>query len=88
MSFTAHTVELERELDFRANDGVEIALLWREDDERLIVEVVDTKAADGFRLEVAATEALDAFQHPYAYAAFHGVAYIEACELRAEPVSA
>jgi hypothetical protein len=60
-------------------------LLWREGDERLIVEVVD--AMETFRLEVAATEALDAFQHPYAYAAFRGVEYVEPLQLRAETVS-
>jgi hypothetical protein len=73
MSCTAHTEDLERELDFRVHDGVEVALLWRKGDERLIVEVVDTSLADAFRLDVAATEALDAFQHPYAYAALRGV---------------
>jgi hypothetical protein len=76
MSCTAYTEGSETELDFRANDGVEVALLWRQGDERLIVEVVDTKVADAFRLEVAATEAFDAFQHPYAYAAFRGVEYV------------
>jgi hypothetical protein len=76
MSCTAHTEGSEKELDFRANDGVEVALLWREGDECLIVEVVDTKVADAFRLEVASTEALDAFQHPYAYAAVRSVDYI------------
>jgi hypothetical protein len=85
MSCTAHTEDLERELDFRANDGVEIALLWRVGEPRLIIEVVDTKVADAFRLEVAAAEAFDAFQHPYAYAAFRGVEYIEP-RLEATPV--
>jgi hypothetical protein len=61
-----------KELDFRASDGLEVALLWQADDERLIVEVVDTKLGDAFRLEIAASEAGDAFQHPYAYAAFRG----------------
>jgi hypothetical protein len=36
------------------------------------VEVVDTKVGDAFQLEIRATEALDAFHHPYAYAAFRG----------------
>jgi hypothetical protein len=84
MSCTAHTNGSEKELDFRANDGLEVTLLWREGDERLIVEVVDTD--DVFRLEVAPTEALDAFRHPYAYAAFRGVEYGEPWRLRAETV--
>jgi hypothetical protein len=77
MSYTAHLHGSEKELDFRSNDGVEIALLWRECDKRLIVEVIDTKLADAFRLEVEATEAIDVFQHPYAYAAYRGVEYVE-----------
>jgi len=68
----AHTDGSVTELDFRANYGLEVALLWQADNERLIVEVVDTKVGDAFRLEIAATEALDAFWHPYAYAAFRG----------------
>jgi hypothetical protein len=68
---------IEKELDFRANGGIEVALLWREGYEHLIVELVDTKAAHTFRLEVTATEALEAFHHPYAYAASLGVEYPE-----------
>jgi hypothetical protein len=59
MTHTAHSDGSLKELDFRASDGLEVALLWQGDDERLIVEVVDTKLGD-------------AFQHPYAYAAFRG----------------
>jgi hypothetical protein len=77
MPFTAHADGSEKELDFRENDGIEVVLLWCEGDEYLIVEVVDTRTFDAFRLEVAATEVLDAFHHPYAYAASHGVEYVE-----------
>jgi len=87
MTGTAQTNGSVRELDFRANDGLEVALLWQAGDERLIVEVVDTKVGDAFRLEVAAAEAPDAFQHPYAYAAFRGVDYIEPWLLQTEPFS-
>jgi hypothetical protein len=72
MTHAAHTDGSLKELDFRANDGLEVVLLWQADDERLIVEVVDTKVGDAFRLEIMASEAVDAFQHPYAYAAFRG----------------
>jgi len=85
MSCIAHTDGIERELDFRTNDGVEVALLWRKGNERLVVEVVDTKVGNAFRLEIAAGEALEAFHHPYAYAAFRGVEYI-APRVKAEPV--
>ena len=72
MTHAAHSDSSLKELDFRASDGLEVALLWQADDERLIVEVVDTKLGDAFRLQIAASEALDAFQQPYAYAAFRG----------------
>jgi hypothetical protein len=88
MASTTHTDCSEQELDFRANDGLEVTLLWRAGDECLIVEVVDTKLGDAFRFEVAATQGYDAFQHPYAYAAFRGVEYGETWHLRAEPVLA
>jgi hypothetical protein len=72
MTNAAHSHGFLKELDFRASNGLEVALLWQADDERLIVEVVDTRLGDAFRLAIAASEALDAFQHPYAYAAFRG----------------
>jgi hypothetical protein len=72
MTYAAHTDGSLKELDFRANDGLEVALLWQADDECLVVEVVDTKVGDAFRLEIAASEAFDAFHHPYAYAASRG----------------
>jgi hypothetical protein len=88
MSRAGHTDDFERELGFRANDGVEVALLWREGDERLIVEVVDTKVAEAFRFDVSAQEAFDAFHHPYAYAAFRGVRYAEPWQQQAAAVLA
>jgi hypothetical protein len=87
MTGTAQTNGSVRELDFRANDGLEVALLWRAGDEHLIVEVVDTKTPEAFRVEVGAMEALDAFHHPYAYAAFRGIEYSEPGKLHAEAVA-
>jgi hypothetical protein len=69
-----------KELDFRASDGLEVALLWRADDERLIVEVVDTKLGDAFRLEIAASEARDAF-HTRMHTPPFGVT-LEGCRTR------
>ena len=85
MSSTALVDGSEKELDFRSSDGVEIALLWRQCDEGLIVQVIDRKLADAFRLEVDPSEAVDVFQHPYAYAAFRGIEYVEPSQLQAEP---
>ena len=65
-----------RELAYRAADGVEVGLFWNTaSDDRLLVVVDDTHSGDLFELEVSAAEALDAFEHPYAYAAHRGVEY-------------
>ena len=57
-----------RELAYRANDGVGVALLWSPRDDRLTVVVEDTKADERFELEARCDNALDVFYHPYAYA--------------------
>jgi hypothetical protein len=58
-----------KELDARENDGLEVRLLWQRGDNAVVVEVNDTKLDDHFRLTVPGDHALDAFHHPYAYAA-------------------
>jgi len=72
MTATPHTY---RELAHRAADGVEVGLFWRSDADRLFVVVDDAGSGDLFELEVSSGEALDAFEHPYAYAAHRGIAY-------------
>ncbi len=57
-----------RELAHRANDGVEVVLLWSPTDDRLTVVVQDTKADERFELEARPDNALQVFYHPYAYA--------------------
>jgi hypothetical protein len=88
MTRTAQIDRTEKELDFRASDGIEVRLFWCPGADHLIVEVVDTKAGDAFRLEIAPGQAREAFEHPYAYAATRGVEYVEPRRLRAKPVSA
>ena len=62
-----------RELDHRSNDRIDVRLLWRESDDRLIVTVADGKTGERFTVDVPAGErALDVFQHPFAYAAWLG----------------
>ena len=51
-----------RELAYRANDGIEVVLFWHR--------------ASG-ELAAAPEEALAVFHHPYAYAAFRGLPYVE-----------
>jgi hypothetical protein len=57
-----------RELAHRANDGVEVALLWSPSDDRLTVVVEDTRLEERFELQARADNALEVFYHPYAYA--------------------
>jgi hypothetical protein len=71
---TAAVLTSIRELDLRANDGIQVRLLWCEHDGRLWVAVIDTKSGDAFLVQVRDGEPpLDVFRHPYAYAAHHGV---------------
>jgi hypothetical protein len=65
MSVTPRT----RELAARVSDGLVVLLLWHPDDNALTVSVEDSRLGDRFHLAVAHDRALDAFYHPYAYAA-------------------
>jgi hypothetical protein len=57
-----------RELDHRQANGIDVTLWWQPSDDRLVVTVLD-RNGDSFELSVEARDALDAFEHPYAYAA-------------------
>jgi hypothetical protein len=66
MSDTAsHT----RELADREIDGVHVLLLWHPVENALTVSVDDARLGDSFQFAVAPERALDAFYHPFAYAA-------------------
>ncbi len=58
-----------RELAARENDGVHVVLLWHPRENTLTVSVEDARAGDCFQLAIAPAQALDAFYHPFAYAA-------------------
>jgi hypothetical protein len=64
---------LFEELDRREGDGIEVSLLWNRADESITVFVVDSSLAGSLEIPVAPQDALDAFRHPYAYAAFQGL---------------
>jgi hypothetical protein len=57
------------ELAARDSDGIHVLLLWHPGENALTVTVEDVRIGDRFRLDVAPDRALDAFNHPYAYAA-------------------
>ena len=71
-----------RELDHRTSDGIAVTLFWSFKSDDVTVEVVDRGTDNVFYLPVKRDQALDAFNHPYAYAASQGVDY-EAPELYA-----
>ena len=57
------------ELDYRENDALHVWLLWNRANDSLVVRVSDLKTDDSFELPVRAHQAMDAFLHPFAYAA-------------------
>jgi len=57
------------ELATRKSDGLHVQLLWERSTNGVTVAVEDLRAGDRFRLAVACERALDAFYHPFAYAA-------------------
>lgn len=69
-----------RELAHRSTNGIGVFLMWYPADDSLAIVVTDENA-DSFELVVTAQEALDVFEHPYAYAAFRG---LELAETRLE----
>jgi hypothetical protein len=67
-----------RELAYRRDGGIEVALLWNTVTGRLTVTVADLASGEAFQLPLAPDRALDGFYHPYAYAASMGVVYGDA----------
>ena len=61
------------ELAYRENNGIEVTLLWDRTGGTFAVFVVDSRRDERFELDVAGSEAMEVFHHPYAYAAFRGV---------------
>lgn len=58
-----------RELAVRESNGVRVVLLWHPREDAVTVSVDDACTDRRFELPVERTRALDAFYHPYAYAA-------------------
>jgi hypothetical protein len=58
-----------RELAVRDGDGVHVVLLWHPAENAVTVSVEDAHLGDRFQLAVTPERALDAFYHPFAYAA-------------------
>ena len=61
--------EQPRELASRESDGLAVRLVWHPGENAVTVSVDDSRTGDRFQLAVDRTHALDAFYHPFAYAA-------------------
>jgi hypothetical protein len=60
----------------RENAGIQVTLLWAQDTNSVAVLVHDDSTDDQFEMSVEpGANALDTFEHPYAYAAWRGVDY-------------
>jgi hypothetical protein len=57
-----------RELDRRINYGFDVMLLWDPETNRVSVAVEDQRYGFALSFQVDPADALDAFQHPFAYA--------------------
>ena len=63
---------MKRELAQRLSGSDEIRLVWLSQCKRVEVSIRDVSTGVGFQLEVPPGRALDAFHHPYVYAASLG----------------
>ena len=58
-----------RELADRESDDLHVHLLWHPAENALTVSVEDSRLGNSFQFAVVPERALDAFYHPFAYAA-------------------
>jgi hypothetical protein len=58
-----------RELAHRSADGIDVTLVWNVCRDAVSVLVFERDAGNLFELPVSREQAMDAFYHPYAYAA-------------------
>ena len=61
--------EPARELAQRLSGTVEVLLLWHPESDRVELSVSDEATGTGFEIDVPPGKAIDAFYHPFAYAA-------------------
>jgi hypothetical protein len=62
------THEKKIELAHRRQGGLEVALLWQPDENTVSVAVEDERTGEAFEIEVPGDKAMEAFEHPYAFA--------------------
>jgi hypothetical protein len=70
---TTTTLTERRELAHRTSDGIEVTLFWSTPSKRVTIAVYDTRSDEALEFDIDGGAAVDAFNHPYAYAATHHV---------------
>jgi hypothetical protein len=76
-----------RELAHRASNGIEVFLFWTKTTDVVSVAVIDSLSDEALEFEVRGDMAMDAFNHPYAYAATPRVRNVRAMRLSASQLS-
>lgn len=66
---TATAFSERRELAHRTGDGIAVTLFWTKSTDRVTIAVFDSHIDERLEFDVSGRDALDAFNHPYAYAA-------------------
>ena len=61
-----------RELAHRSAGGIEVSLLWSKVTGALSVFVADGRSGETLHIDASRENALDVFNHPYAYATADG----------------
>ena len=64
-----------RELTSRESDHLEVSLLWSKSTNQVKVTVADLNSDEEFEFDVPGADALDAFDHPFAFAANRGLTF-------------
>jgi hypothetical protein len=86
MSSTQHTVNAapaSRELASRDGDGIHVLLLWHPNEDVLTVSVDDSRSGHRFAIAVDRDRGLDAFYHPFMYAASRSLVH---CDVERRPL--
>jgi hypothetical protein len=65
---TGRETQTERDLAFRSFAGIEVRLLWRRESDELRVTAFDSSTGEWLELPARPEQALDVFNHPFAYA--------------------
>ena len=72
--YASHRIDLAN----RRSGGIDVTLWWSPTDDSVSVEVLHLASDSTFELSVDQGRALDAYYHPYAYAAWRSPELLEA----------